>query len=37
MLQRYRYLVESARCLVFLWCFVWCFCGTVWTVAKLKI
>ena len=27
MLQRYRFLVDSARRLVFLWHFVWCFCG----------
>ncbi len=27
MLQRYWFLVDSARRLVFLWHFVWCFCG----------
>lgn len=27
MLQRYWFLADSARRLVFLWRFVWCFCG----------
>ena len=29
MLQRYWFLVDSARRLVFLWHFVWCFCGVL--------
>ena len=32
MLQRYWFLVDSARRLVFLWHFVWCFCGVLFGV-----
>ena len=32
MLQRYWFLADSARRLVFLWRFVWCFCGILFGV-----
>ena len=40
MLHRYWFLVDSARCLVFLWHFVWCFCAvhySVWATAAAQV
>ena len=40
MLQKYWFLVDSARRLVFLWQFVWCFCAvrySVWAAAAAQV